>query len=249
MAITFLNAASPVSGSSVTSVSIPRASSTLDDFLLIVLGFEGVAAGSGPWVVDSSGSAQLGTTEGWARVCYQAPAATGCGLEVWAAINHGISAVTANFASAKTLIAQMFAWSGEYHGGPTDFIADGGTFRAATTEQVSGDNPQAPSIYSFVDELVVVCAADELQSPGYGTPTPAGWTKRDDQKRSAFGNVEITLADKITTVEGDTGSIPWAATAAAAGSKGATATLAVRPPASPPTATSPLIAVEFAVAD
>lgn len=240
-------AASPaVDGASVSSLTITWPGTFTAQLLIAVLGFEGVlaAGGGGTGSFDGGWVASIGdgvSTHGWIRACLEPPSADGGnGLEVWYLWSWDAGPTTQfNFDAARTAVAQGAVYTGQ--------LDSAGALRAATAAQVTGDDPAAPSIYAYVDELLVACAADQLQSPGYGTPTPAGWTKRFDNARaSTYGNVEITLADAPVTVEGDSGTIPWAATAAAAGTKGATATLAIRPTAAVVAATSPLIAVEFA---
>ncbi len=84
-------------------------------------------------------------------------------------------------------------------------------------------------MYAFQNELVLAVGAEIVNTPGFGTPTPAGWTKRVDTARSSsFSNVSVTLADMNAAVSGDTGAIPWSA-AVTGSPKGATATIAIRP--------------------
>lgn len=224
--------------------------------LLAVFGFEGVAAGSGPYIqYDPSGVHGTTPTGGWARVLFEPPSATGNALEVWAAYWGAGPSTRFLFTGTYDYVARGLMYTGQYDTG-TLYAAGNGTVRAFAKDQVSGDDPACPAIYAFVDEMLVALASDQLQSPGFGTPTPAGWSSRFDSERGgSFGNVEITAADKLTTAEGDTGPIPFDAVAAAAGTKGATATLAIRPassshfpPPTPPPATSPRIAFEYAVA-
>lgn len=246
MAATWKANSSAVVGTG-TVVDMPRpAGVSVGDLLIVILGFEGVAAGSGPWVVpgDGSDSHVAGNPTGWKQICYQAPSATGCGLEVWAAIHNSGTDAKFNLVSSLSYAACTVSYSGEYLGDGTIFA---GAIRGAATAQVVGDDPAAPSIYGFANETIVAIGADLLHTPGWGTPTPAGWQNRLDTARSGYGTVEITAADHQMTAEGDSGSIPWSALAAAPGDAGATATLSIRP--TPPTATSPLIAVEFAVSN
>lgn len=216
------------------------------DLLVLALGIEGQAPGSGPWVDESGsgpGTGVIGSGSGWRRACYQAPDATGSGLEIWVSIwGGGSGTITLNLLSSLNTIILLGAWSGAY--APTGHITDG-ALRAAVSAQVSGDDPAAPSVYAYVDEILIAAGADKLLSPGWGTPTPSGWAQESDGARAGtHGNVEAVLADKAVTVEGNSGSIPFPASESGS-AHGATATLAIRP--SPPAATSPLIAVEFAV--
>lgn len=244
MAVSFVGTAASATGTATTTLTVNRASTTNLDFLLIVFGVEGVAAGSGPWVFDNpAGGTNLGTASGWLRACYQAPSSTGCGLEAWVAINGGVNAVSVTFSSAVTVVAQMLAWRGVYYTSGT--ITDG-ALRGAATAQVTGNNPAAPSIFAFAQDLLIALASEQMASPGFGTPTPAGWASRTDIARSGFGTVEVTVADLLSdTTTGATGTIPWSATAAAVGDTGATATLDVRPLASPAGSGAPLIEISF----
>jgi len=238
----------PSAAGTGTQITVNRPGGVaVGDLLIVILGFEGVAAGSGPWVVpgDGSDTTVVGEAEGWKQVCYQAPAATGCGLEVWAAIHISGDHEKFNLVGSLSYVAETVSYTGAYDA-LTGTISDG-AIRGATTEQVSGDSPNSPAIHAFENELLIVVGADTLASPGWGAPTPAGWSSRADVKRGAYGTVEVTAADKPITVEADYGPIPFSAAASPSGADGATATLAVRP--NPPAATSPLIAVEFAVAD
>jgi len=220
---------------------------SVGDLLVVVLGFEGVASGSGPWVTDPASdpfSEYVTVANGWKRICYQDPSASGCGVEVWAAV-HGSGAFEIfQFVSSLSYSVGTLSYVGEY--ATSNSIFDG-AIRGATTRQVTGDHPAAPDVYAFENELLIAVGADELQSPGWGTPTPSGWTSRLDVARSGYGTVEITAADKPVSVEGNSGLIPFPAIAASGATKGATATLAVRP--APPASSSPLIAVEFSTAN
>lgn len=245
MVIAFVGAGAPASSASTSSLSIPRYVGTqLNNLLLLVIGVENVGSASAPWTIPNTGQFStdvIGPFTGWERVLAQEPSATGNGLEVWAAINEsGFTPVTANFNASYPVVAQMFEYSGEYRVG-SDITQ--GTIRASTTAQVTGDNPAAPSVFAFTNEMLFVAGSDQLNSPGYGTPTPAGWTKRGDAARGGtFGNVEITGADATVLADGNSGLIPWSAVSASGGI-GATATLAVRPVASPPVATAPAVGV------
>lgn len=234
MSIAFQGASAAVSSSLASSSTITWPGSPSGQLLLAVFGLENVNVGSGPWV---SGTPGFG---GHARVFYQEPSANGGnGLEVWVANGWSTGAFTTyTFTGSYAYVGQGYTYTGQKTGS--------GVVRAYASQAWTGNNPEAPAVYTFANEMLIVAAADQLQSPGYGTPTPSGWTKRDDQKRGGtYGNVEITAADKLTTVEGDTGAIPWSATASTGTTKGATATLAIRPAAALVEATSPLIAIEY----
>ncbi len=239
MALAFQAASAAISGTA-TSGTITWPGSPTDQLLIAVFGFEGVASGSGPWIDHIDDGLSL---HGWKRVGYQAPSATGCGIEVWDLWDWDSGPSTAfSFVSSLPYVARGLVYTGQYV--DAEFAADG--VRASTTLQVTGDDANAPSVYAYDNEMLVVCAAQELQTPGWGTPT--GCTQRFDSARGgSYGNVEITAADKSVS-EGDTGLIPWDTVAETGSSKGATITLALRPVAAVVAATSPLIAVEYAVA-
>lgn len=242
MSIAFDTAGTPNAGSSNTA-SLPRAG-TLNDLIIAVIAFEGVTAGSGPWITPNTGqftADYIGPSEGWKRCAWQAPSATGVGMEIWAAINGTLIGTShAQLTSSLNWVTVQAYYSGIYE--PTDSITDGAV-RAAVSAQVTGDDPAAPSVYAYVDELIVVCAGDTL-SGGFSAPT--GYTQRTDHARSGAGTVEAAIADAPVTTEGDTGTIPFVGSASPSGAKGVTATLAIRPV--PPGSSSPLIAVEFSVA-
>lgn len=234
-------AASAAQSGNAASTTITWPGGPAGQLLVAVFGFEGVAAGSGPWVVDSS------TSGGWQRLFAKAPSAAGCGLEVWQTFDwsSGLSTLF-DFDTARNFVARGLVYTGQYDTG------DGtNPIRAWTARDWTGDDPEAPSVYAFENEMLIAVAAEQMQSPGFGTPTPAGWTERIDSSRGGFGNVEITAADKPVTVEGESGVIPWSAAAATGASDGATGVFAIRPAATvtPLGATSPLIAVEFDAAN
>jgi len=252
MSISFVGSCAPQQAAPGTSVTfMTPGGAALHDLAVIVLGFEGRAAGSGPWV-DPTGDpfgipSVIGVSAGWKRILYQPPSATGDGLEVWAGLldpvpqNH-----TVELLGSYTVNAIETLWRGVY--GPSGDINDGAV-RAATSQQWTGDDPECPSVFAYADELLIAVGAHHVTTPGFGVPTPPGWNLRQDVERNgSFANVSCVIADKIVTVDGDTGAIPFNATGVSGTVKGATATLAVRPTASVPTETSPLIAVEFDVA-
>ncbi len=250
MSIVYIGSTSAsVDAAATIDIDVP-ATSDVGDFLAIAVAFEGRASGSGPWVKPwetGDPSTVIGEATDWKQILYQAPSATGSGLEIWAAIIVGAGATdeptTVNFTGSYAAAAGMVSYSGAYG----SHILDGAV-RAFAKQQWTGDNPEAPSVYAYDRELLIACSALELDSPGYGDPTPDGWdTKVDKARADTFGNVELAMASKITVIEGATGAIPWAATSDTGSDKGATATLAVRPVTTAPAATSPLIAVEYAV--
>lgn len=251
MAISYIGAAPAVSGAAQTfSGDLVWPDSTQTDLILAVFGFEDVT--TGPYIqYDPTGAHGVIEGTGWVRLLTVAPSATGCGLEVWAGFRGTGSATAFLFTGTYDYVARGLQYRGEYNPGGVsyvDFVNGNGTVRAYTTDQVTGDDPACPAVYAFVDELLIALAADQLTTPGFGTPTPPGWTSRVDSKRGgSFGNVEITAADRLVTVEGDTGAIAFDATADPSGAKGTTATLAIRPAAALVATTAPYVSVEFPV--
>lgn len=205
--------------------------------LLAVFAIENVNAGSGPYVNDTDGAA------GWYRVCYQAPAANGgSALEVWGGFPGWTSGPTTpfNFTGSYTYVARGAVYTGQLDSGAASPI------RASTTAQVTGNNPQAPAIFAFANELVIALAAEAMSAPGFGTPTsPAGFTQRWDSNRAGFGTAEQTIADALASSSATVGPIGWTATGATGASPGATATLAVQPAAAPLGSGAPLIEITF----
>lgn len=238
MAIAFQAVSAAITGVSGSSGVITWPGAPSNQQLIAVFGFESEAAGSGPYINDSGSSA------GWRRIVSQAPSATGSGLEVWAGSPWTIGATTTfNFTGSYTYVGRGLVYTGEYFG----VVNDAAGVRGGASAQVVGNNPAAPSIYAYVNEMLVACAADTLTA-GYGNPTPTGWSAaRFDSARSGAGTVEITAADFPVTVEGNSGTVPWTATASPGGAAGGTAILAIRPLASAPSSTSPLISVTYSL--
>ncbi len=248
MSISYVGSSSS-STNGATSLSVPDPGYSVGFLAVIAVGFEGQAAGSGPWVLPhqpGDPSTVVGEATDWKQILYQAPSATGNGLEVWAAviIGAGGGSVTVRFTGSYAAAATQVCYSGQYG----THILDGAV-RAFAKRQWTGDDPEAPSVFAYEQELLLACGATQLQSPGYGDPTPVGWdTKVDKARANTFGNVETVIAGKSVTIEGNTGVIPWNANSSSGSDKGATATLAVRPAETVAAATSPLIALEYAAA-
>lgn len=233
MPVTYIDQTPPNSSGAGAGATVVFPGSTARQLLVMVLGIEGAAAGSGPYVSFDPGHVFGGITagSGWQRVLTQPPSAAGNGLEVWAAVwTSGPGTVPFWFGGTNhAYVAQGLVYTGQLDPGGDPLAVSQGIVRASTKQPWTGDNPECPSIHAFVGEHVIAVAADQLLTPGFGAPTPAGWSSRFDSARgSAYGNVEITAADKPAAVSGDTGAIPFAASAAASGTKGATATIAVR---------------------
>lgn len=229
MAIAYESVSTEDKGTATTATPV-FSGTPAGQMLLVVFGFEGVAPGSGPWVASVSEG-------GWYRRLYQAPSATGCGLEVWG--THGWSSGTGptfTFGSSMSFICRGVVYNGTYNAE--------GVVRATATDQWTGDDPETPSLFAFAGELLITFAVLELQVfPGF--TAPSGFTERIDNSRAGFGTVEIDNADKLVAVEGEQGPFTYTASAETSGSKGATAIMAVRPADAPPVATSPMISVEY----
>lgn len=227
MAFTYIGNAS-ATGTGVTSLDCSRPSGTaVGDLLVAVYAFEGVAAGSGPWIIPNTGQlAQpfIGPGEGWLQACWQAPSTGGVGIEVWVAIHGAGSDQKAQFVTSQNVVTVAAAWSGEYN--PTGNIS-GSPPRIATTAQVTGNQPPAPAVTPRVGELVIACGGDLMTASKFGTPS--GFTNRIDANRGAAGEVEATIADATATVAGNTGPITFPNNAASSTTTGATATLVIIP--------------------
>lgn len=235
--------------SAASEIDLNTPSSSFGDLLVSVIGVEGVAGGSGPWIDANVGQLTTdygGPFTGWKQVAMIAPSATGVGVEVWAALYSSGTHVWWKFNANQSAVARMVTYTGAYS--LSNQITDGAV-RAAATNQWTGNNPQAPSIYAYLNEMLLAFAAEEMSSPGYGTPTPAGWTTRFDNARSGYGTAEITVADFIpVTVEGASGVIPWSANGALSTSKGGAGVLAIRPTVVLPAATNPAIRMRWSTA-
>lgn len=200
--------------------------------LIGVYAFANVAANSGPWSDPNGGqqaSDHIGPFTGWQQACWIGPSAAGVGIEVWCAINNTTSAGgrTLSFKASQTCQLVMGAWTGAY--APTSSIFDGAV-RDATTAQVVGHAPSAPSISANVGDLIVACGGDLMTASKFGTPP--GFTNELDIAGGGAGTVEATIADATANVAGATGLITFPNNAAAASTAGTTATLAIRPAAS-----------------
>lgn len=248
MSITYVASFTAQSATGATSVTMTTpVGAAAGDLAILAVGFEGRAAGSGPWIDPSTATpinGVMGEGSGWTKLLHQAPSATGNGLEVWAALLDPVPQThQVIFTGSYNAIAVESLYRGVY--APGGLVTEGAV-RLAEKQQWTGDDPECPDVYVYTGERVVAIAAQQLLSPGFGDPTPDGWTTRTDGKRaSTFGNVEVAIADMFVTEEGPTGVIPFNANSASGSNKGATATLAIRP--SPPASTSPLILVEYAV--
>lgn len=227
MAFSFIAAASS-DGTGVTSLqyNVP-VGTTPGDLLVGVWAFEGVAPGSGPWIIPNVGQLQplgIGPAGNWFQYGFQAPGATGVGIEVWLAIDVSASNPTAFFTAAQNVSSVMCTYRGEYN--PNGIIT-GAPPRLFPTQQVTGHQPPAPTVTVNVGELVIAVAGDTMTGAAFGTPS--GFTNRVDHTRGAAGNVEATIADRIATVAGPTGPITFPNNASSAAARGSTETLVFSP--------------------
>ena len=227
MAFTYRGSANAVANAA-SEVDCNRAANAVaGDLLLLLVAFEGVAPGSGPWIVPNVGqltSLYIGPAQGWQQVLWQAPASTGVGIEVWAAILGSGSFNYAAFAANQNAVAVTVAYGGAYN--PTGSF-NGAQVRESASRQVTGHQPAAPSVQANNGDLVVACYGDLMTAAGFGTPS--GYTNRVDVARGAAGTVEAAIADRTATVAAPTGLISSPQLAASATTPGSTATLAIVP--------------------
>lgn len=227
MAFSFVgNATGTATGATEIDCNRP-AGVAVGNLIVVVFAFEGVASGSGPWIIPNNGqfiSNYIGAGEGWQQVCWQTPSATGVGIEVWAAIHQSGAVNDAKLIGSMNAVAVAAAWSGEYN--PTGTIS-GAPPRLAVTAQVTGNQPAAPSVVADLGELIIACGGDLMGGGGFGIPS--GFTSRVDAARAGAGTVEATLADITAVAAGSVGPITFPNAAASTTTRGATATLAIRP--------------------
>lgn len=226
MPLTYVASNSAV-GTGVTSLScnLP-AGLQAGDLLIASYAFEGVAAGSAPWIIPNTGQNNdgIGPFNSWAQYVQQAPAAAGAGLEVWAAIFSSGALITGYFTTARNVVVVINAYRGEYN--PNGLIS-GAPPRLDPSQQVTGNQPAAPSVNASVGELVVAVGADTMGGAAFGAPS--GFANRVDQARAGAGTVEATMADRVATVAGATGPITFPNAASSGAAQGTTATLVIVP--------------------
>ena len=227
MAFSYIGNAS-ATASAASEIDCNRPSGiAVGNIIVAVYAFEGVASGSGPWIIPNSGQFSanyIGPATSWQQVCWQTPGNTGTGLEVWAAIHQSGTVQNAMFAVNQNAVTVTAAWSGEYN--PSGSIS-GAPPRVATTAQVTGNQPAAPSVDANSGELIVACGADVMTAAKFGTPS--GFTNRIDALRSGAGTADAAIADRTATVAGSTGLITFPNNANSATTRGATATLLIVP--------------------
>lgn len=227
MAFTYRGNAS-ATASGLTEIDCNRpAGVQVGDIIVALYAFEGVASGSGPWIIPNSGqfsSNYIGPSQGWLQLCWQTPGATGVGIEVWGAIHKTGAVQNANFVASENAVTVTTAYGGVYN--PTGNIGSY-TVRTSATAQVTGNQPAAPAVNANAGDLIVACFGDLMTASGFGTPS--GYTNRVDVARSGAGTVEAALADLTTVAAGNTGLITSPQAAASSTTRGATATLAIIP--------------------
>ncbi len=227
MAFVF-RASTSAAATGATSITCNRPAGTaVGDFLCAVYAFENVAPGSGPWIIPNTGqfsSSTIGPSTGWLQACWQTPSAAGVGIEVWIAVHASGASQIAEFVASQNVVTVIGGWTGEYN--PTGAITPG-TLDVAATAQVTGNQPPAPSVTANAGELVIACGGDLMGGGGFGTPS--GYTNRVDAARAGAGTVEATIADAVAANASPTGLITFPNAAAATTTRGATATLAIRP--------------------
>ena len=227
MAVTFVgNNSQAVTGATECDLNNPAAAAA-GDIIVSVFAFENVAAGSGPWIVPNIGqftTQYIGPSTGWEQVCWQSPSAAGVGIEVWSAQLFSGTQQFAKFAASQNCQAVNAAYRGALLAGNP--VTNGG-MRLAVAQAVTGGQPPAPSVVANAGELIVACGGDLMGGGGFGSPS--GFTNRVDASRAGAGTVEATIADATPTVAGTTGPIVFPGAAAAGTTRGATATLAIRP--------------------
>lgn len=246
MAFTYRGSASAPANSG-TEVDCNRpAGVQVGDVIIAVYAFENVAAGSAPWIVPNIGQFStnyIGPSQQWLQICQQGPSANGVGIEVWAAIHGSGTVQDAMLNGTYNAVTVTVAYGGEYN--PSGVISAGVPVRGSTTAQVTGNAPSAPSVFAFANDLVVACAGDTMTGAGYGTP--AGYTNRIDVNRAGAGTAEATIADAVALTSGNTGLITFPNNASSSSAKGSTATLDIRPTASPAGSGSPLLEFSYPI--
>lgn len=227
MSITYVGNNS-VGGAGVTELDLSNpAGAVAGELIVSCFAFEGVAANSGPWIVPNIGQLStnyIGPFTNWEQVCWQTPGTTGVGIEVWCAILFSGTVQWAKFAASQNAVAVNVAYSGIYNAGNP---VTNGTVRLATTQQVTGNRPAAPSVTANAGEQVIAIGGDTMTASGFGSPS--GFTSRIDVTRGGAGSVEAVIADAPITTPGATGPITFPQNASSSTAPGATATLAIRP--------------------
>jgi hypothetical protein len=84
----------------------------------------------------------------------------------------------------------------------------------------TGNNPATSTMSRAAGDILIGIMAETLASPGFGTPTASGGgamnVRFDNERASTFGNIEITLADRLEA-SSTSAAVAWTATASPAG--------------------------------
>lgn len=232
MTIALQGTSTPVSSPGASSATITWPGSPGGQMLLAIFCFEGQAAGSGPYITSTVQS-------GWGRSCYQAPSATGNAIEVWNTQSWSSGpSTTFNFAGSVPFVGVGRVYTGQYTGA-------GNVIRAGVTAQVTGNNPAAPSVFAFANEMVIACASSQLGAGGYSAAPPGYSDLFDTIRGGVIGNVELGTADQLQGADVNTGSLVFTANAASGATRGTTATLVVRALGQTPVSTAPYVLLSF----
>lgn len=216
--IAFVAVGAVAEGAGITTLNVDvPAGIAFHDAILVVFAFEGVAAGSGPWISDSS------PHFGWYRVGYQAPVGgAGTGLELWGAIWEVGTTTPWNFSAASTVVAREVAYRNA-----SDTIAPSSWISAFTNW--TGNNPVCPTVTTVTPKSWVLPVAGQALAAG-GFTYPAPYTRRFDSARGGVvGNAEIAEGDAAQAAPGASGTITLTAAAAGGTSRGAVATVVMPP--------------------
>src|SRR5215471_18098462 len=162
MAFSFIGTSNGT-GSGVTDLqyNVPVGTAA-GDLLVAAYAFEGVAAGSGPWIIPNTGQLQpdgIGPAGAWFQYGWQTPGASGVGIEVWCAIESTASNPKAFFTTSQNVVSAMCTYRGEYN--PTGQIT-GAPPRLFPTQQWTGHQPASPAVTPNVGELVVAVGGDTM---------------------------------------------------------------------------------------
>src|SRR5262245_61230786 len=170
--------------------------------LVAVFAFEGVGSGTGPWVTTTGGVAL--PAQGWQTAFFQAPSASGVGIQVINTLTWSSSQTTSfGFDTTRTFVGRGLVYTGQFFDGTTTPI------RTTSSQQWTGNQPQTPTVTAFTDELLLAVAGQTLAAPGFGTPNPVGSTQRFDSFRTAYGDAELTAADYQVAAGGTLGPFTW----------------------------------------
>ena len=216
--ISFVGAGTVAEGVGVTSLTVNTpAGLAFHDLLIVVLGFENVAAGSGPYVSDTN------PAQGWFRILTQAPVGgNGTGLEVWAASWEVGASTPFNFFAAQTVVAREVAYRNTKSSVAT-------AITITNNQSWAGNNPVCPSVTTTIPKSWVVPVGALALAAGTMV-YPGGYTRRFDNARAgASGNAEIAEGDGPQAAPGASGTITLTAAAAGGTARGGTATLVLNP--------------------